>query len=171
MPTRLSQICANIRDALAGIPTGNPGEFLFQEAGIYDDVASFVDLAAGKLGRRIAGVVPPAAPDRFPGMNADEAYSEAAEISILFSFTWKRAPSDDESGPADQMAAMADAIRTRVLADPSWGGLAGLVEWGGRVINGTDVDGAARLLPGSAANQAIFTAELPISVGWTAPVA
>lgn len=139
--------------------------YLFAAVGIYDDAESFMD-KAGSLNQPVAGVIAGEVL-RERGMANDQAYSERMGVEIAFAFPVKRVAGEDEAAAVGWLQLYAGIIRTAVLADRSRGGNAGLVMVDGRPVNGTDVDGEARIID-RRPDQGIYFALLSVTVGWWA---
>lgn len=164
--SRASDVIDNIKTTLSAMRDGDKSYWL--NVGVYDDVDSFIDVQSELISGRAVGIVIPGAPTRGMGMSNDEDYAERIDGVIVFTEFSARRVGADERAALVKVQATADLIRTALLADLSRGGFAGLVNFGGRLINGTSVDGDTRLIAG-VPNQAVNVAQLQFSVGWWIP--
>jgi hypothetical protein len=92
-------------------------------------------------------------------------YAERLAGTIAYSLIHTRKLGADEGGAMAALQSLGNLIRAALMVDPSRGGNANLVNTGGAMINGTSVDGDIRIL-GGVTNEAVYTAEVPFSVGW-----
>jgi hypothetical protein len=167
MSLRAAEVAQNILETLATIyvPAGGFGlAKMFAKSGLYDDVASFLAVGDDALKGKAVGVIG-TMPTRGPGLGNGEAYTEAVEYLVVYSFTVKRAAGEDESAGVITANDMAGKIRDALLMDKSRGGRCGFFRRGGRIVNGTSVEGEARIID-TLPNQAIYTAQLPVACGW-----
>jgi hypothetical protein len=168
MADRTTDILDHIVSALAAFNDPDAGGKLFAAVRIYDSPESFLDNPGmPTLNVRSAGVV---AGDliRGKGMGSGDAYAERMPVEIFYAFPVKRKPGQDERTATAEALRLSGLIRTALLEDPSRGGRCGLTNFDGRYVNGTDADGTARLVD-RIPDQAVYTAALPIIVGWMVP--
>jgi hypothetical protein len=169
MATPAADILAHVVATLAAIPAtegdGPEAAKLFASVGVFDDMESFTAITARTLTAKVAGVVAGEVA-RGAGLSGEQDYAERLPLEILFSFAVKRNPGKDEAEATGVMHDITRRIRAALLADNSRGGKAHLTNFDGRLVNGTDVDGTARLLD-KVPNQAIYTAGLPAVCGWS----
>lgn len=169
MADRTALILENIRSALLAMTdpdSAPPGASVFKVAGVFDSSESFMDNpGAPNLNSRAAGIVSGEVV-RGRGMGSGDAYAERMPVEILYAFPVKRAAGADEKAATLEMLRLCNLIRAALLTDASRGGNCGLSEFDGRWVNGTDADGVARLVDRTN-DQAVYTAALPVVVGWT----
>lgn len=181
----IQDISATLRAMVyAGDNEGDPDRTFFSTVGTFDTVDSFLEIggrflaakgpapaggtgAVGGQGLACAGVVPG---DVIRGRSqaSGEAYQERIPVEVLYTFAIKRLPGKDELDAVATMLDYAEEIRKALLLDLSRGGAAGLTNFDGQYVNGTAVDGSAKMVD-TAPDQAIYTAAISLVCGWTVP--
>jgi hypothetical protein len=157
-------IIADLKNVLTVMADADGKQAFGDRVGVYDDLESFLDVSEN-ITAKTAGIIVPAGPTRIPPLSNDEDYAQRLPGSICFSMLVKRKLGEDEKAAMLAVQSLSDLIRAAVMADPSRGGNAGLINTGGSLVNGTSVDGETRFAAG-VSNKAVYTAEIPFTVGW-----
>jgi hypothetical protein len=161
---RAGEILDNLVAALNGATL--VGNKVFASAKVVNDIESFVRVSdplaepAGVAIGIVAGTIEEAA-----ATTDDEVAFDRLPLTIIIRMSRIRQPGGDEFDPVKETQRWAEVVKYVVTRDRSRGGKANLIEWSGRVLNGTEVTGNVRPLT-KFANEAFFSAALPVACGW-----
>jgi len=161
------QILTSVRNALASATVQGVPIFV-GPIGLVDDVESFVNVAdvlAGPAPDKAQAGVVSADVDNRPGTTSSENRLYRLPIDVVIRFALMRGPMQDEAAAVVRAKYFGDVVRQCLLADPSRGGKCGLVQWDGRIINGTDTSGSVRMI-GGPPNQTFYTVIVPAECAW-----
>lgn len=137
LDTTEREIVQNVVEVLENLTAD--GEKVFASVALVDHPESFVKLA-NTQGKRIAAVVVRPS-QRRPGGDNGEAYVKRLAIDVVMQFPTKPLPGQIDQEAVSGIVEFSELVRDALLEDPSRGGRAGVVKWGGEIIAGTSVYG------------------------------
>jgi hypothetical protein len=143
--------------------TTQDGKDVFGQVEIVNDVNSFVRVSNPLLVAVSCGIVAGTVEER-DGTCDREMYCRLP-LTIIFRIARKREPGSGESDPVRETMRLGEIAKAALLNDRGRGGRTRLIQWGGGVLNGTEVIGDVRPLT-RVANEAFFSATMQAACGW-----
>jgi hypothetical protein len=158
-----TDIVADIKMTLETLRASDDLLPVFSEVKTVDDVESFIriDDPLKASHKTDAGIVV-GDTDQDVGSDDTESAVRKMVLSVVVRFYQSRKPGGDERDAVTRKERYVQLVRDALLQDASRGGACNLVVFNGKVINCTDVDGAARLITRSA-NQMFYAVSIPVS--------
>jgi hypothetical protein len=134
-----------------------------------EDIEEFL-LRADPLRPEAAAGLIGYATERFMAEDNGAEYCMRLPLEIAFRFHMDRAPGAGEEKALRKAHELADVIRKGLLVDRYRGGQCSAVQAGGRLIDGTSVDGEARLAARTAGGS-FYAGTVQIELAWRTPAA
>lgn len=148
LDAREKEIIDHVRATLVDMESSDAvGTKVFSEVLTVDDQESFIRIDAGLKSSHAcdAGIIV-GETDQVAGSDDTETGVVTIPITIVARFFKKRAPLADEQAAVEYGKRIAQLVRDSMIQDRGRGGKANLVRAGGRVINGTEIDGTIRFV-------------------------
>lgn len=136
-----ARVVEHVRATLAKLE-GAGGSRLFARVEVTDDPDTFLR-TADTGGNAVAGVAQRPS-ERRPGTDNSELWVARLPLEVVVKVPAQTEGTDAHGRTVARLSELAAAVRDGLTVDRSRGGLARLVEFGGEIINGTDVDGSGR---------------------------
>lgn len=153
-------VLADVVAALAAATVAK--ESVFRSVVTAEDLDAF-QRVADPIAGPVAGVVA-RPPQRFSGRDSSEQYTVLLEFDVAIRLSTTRAAGEDERVATDEMLRLSECAKAALEADKSRGGRCGAVKVAGRLVRGTDLRGAPRLV--SKGRGAFYVATLPVACAW-----
>ncbi len=160
--SRANSIVADVAATLQGLTiNGTP---IFESAKRYDDAESFIRVA-DSFANPSCGIVESGIQQ---GSGSDNSETDVCRmlLEVLIRFAIIRKPLEDEGAATAAMNNYASMVRNALRNEPTRGGSADRIVWGGAVLDGTDTRGAARFIA-RVPNNGFYVVGIPIAVGWS----
>lgn len=153
----MGDVLAVLRDiSVAGVK-------LFEKVVLVADSESFVRLTDG-LRSMSAGVVGGVSQRQVGGDNAQATVARLS-MEVVVRLPFPAEPAGDVQAGINELNRVLGSVRIALLTDQRRGGFADYIDFGGQVIQGTNIDDPPRRVL-AAANQAFVAMALPVVCGY-----
>lgn len=152
-----------LADAVAALAAASVAkELVFRSVLTAEDLDAF-GRVADPIAGPVAGVIA-RPPQRFSGRDSSERFTVLLEFDVAIRLSVLRAAGEDERVATDEMLRLSELAKAALDADKSRGGRCDAIRINGRLVRGTDLRGAPRLV--SKGRGAFYVATLPVACVW-----
>jgi hypothetical protein len=141
------------------------GKAAFIKVEQFVDAEAFVQFA-NTVDGPLAGLVP-SPPERQPPEDNAGDYRARLKCDVIIGLFKSIPMGGDAKEVVDRVDLLVGIARSALLADRFCGGLAQAINWSGKLLRGTDVDGEPRpVRRGPRGDGFLYATRIPVVIGW-----